>query len=368
MFLARFDFYPKFDDGIRQRTASGGILAIISFLTMVILFYLRFDAWISSPPVQRFIVDTPQLPFSEGRRVDPTRLPKMDINFDIFMKHLPCSYLSIDIIDSIKETDNSVEGRVRMERFDSLGNPIFAKPHPKNEEPPPADYCGPCYSMKSGCCNTCKEVRKAFKAKRKPLPPIASIEQCAREGFLDELKAMVNESCRIHGSVEVHQHPGTFHVAPGDTYDAADSESFGKLGVNVTQFNMSHKINHFSIGVPRNRGFYPLDGRTENQKKSGIMKMHYFIRAVPIGLGGRKFSISASSYQNYRSSHSTKFPGIFFSYDISPIAVVEESKRSVMEFLVEISAILGGVFSIASFIDAMAFRCLPTDEYLTKTE
>ena len=39
MFLAEFDFYPKFSDDVRQRTKSGGILALISFALMIILFF-----------------------------------------------------------------------------------------------------------------------------------------------------------------------------------------------------------------------------------------------------------------------------------------------------------------------------------------
>lgn len=367
MFLAEFDFYPKVVDDVRQRTESGGLLAITSFATMLLLFYLRFDAWLTAPPIQRFVVDAPDLPLDSGRRIDPSQLPKMDVNFDIFFYHVPCSYASAEVIDIIKERDSSAEGRVRMERFNASGSPIFAKPHPKHEAPPPAGYCGPCYGAREGCCNTCKEVRKAFKQTRSVLPPIASIEQCTREGFFDELKAMVNESCRVHGSIEVHQHPGTLHVGPGDTYSDTDSEVFAKLGLDVGSFNLSHRINHFSLGLPRDGGFFPLDGRIERQAHSGIMKMHYFVRAVPVGLGRRTFSISVSSYQNYRGNGSTKFPGVFFAYQISPVSVVEERSRSLIEFLIELSSILGGVFSIASFIDLVAFRCAP-DPYLMKAE
>ena len=368
MFLAEFDFYPKFSDDVRQRTKSGGILALISFALMIILFYLRFDAWFNSPPEQHFVVDAPDLPFSAGRRIDPARLPKMDVNFDVFFYHVPCSYVSADVMDIIKESDSSAEGRDRMERFDASGSPIFAKPHPKNEAPPPAGYCGPCYEVGDGCCNTCKDVRRAFKRARRPLPPIASIEQCRREGFMDELRAMINESCRVHGSIEVHQHPGTLHIGPGDSYSEDDSKVFADLGVDVKAFNLTHKINHFSIGLPRDRGIFPLDGRLETQQKQRVMKMHYFVRAVPIGLGRRTFSISVSSYQNYRGNSTTKFPGIFFAYDISPVSVIEEATRSVIPFLVEMSGILGGVFSIASFIDLMAYRCMPLDPVLMKAE
>jgi hypothetical protein len=291
----------------------------------------------------------------------------MDINFDILLHHLPCSYLHIDVIDVIKESDDTAQGRVRMERFDIDGHPVLEKPHPEVEATPPDNYCGSCYSLKPGCCNTCKDVRRAFKEKHRPLPPIATIEQCAREGLVDWLKAMVNESCRVHGSLAVHLHPGTFHVAPGESQEA-DSSSYEKLGVDIGLLNLSHTINHFSIGLPQRNGHYPLDGTKQIQEKEGKLKMYYFVRAVPIGTGAKHFSIGVSSYQNYRGNLSKKFPGIFFAYDISPISVVEQSDRPVMEFFVEISAILGGVFAIATFLDAIAFRCCSGLPKLPKAE
>jgi hypothetical protein len=176
---------------------------------------------------------------------------------------------------------------------------------------------------------------------------------------------MMNESCRVFGALAVHQYPGTFHVAPGDH---EHSDAYERLGIDPGSFNLSHKVNHFSLGLPHDSGFFPLDGTTQIQQKEGRLKMYYFVRAVPLGLGTRKFSIGVTAYQNYRGNHSTKFPGVFFSYDISPISVVEESRRSVVEFLVEISAILGGVFAIATFIDALAFRCVPDMPALPKAE
>jgi hypothetical protein len=294
----------------------------------------------------------------------------MDINFDILMHHLPCSYLHIDVIDIIKESDDTVQGRVRMERFDEAGNPISEKPHPEKEVTPPPDYCGSCYSLKPGCCNTCKDVRRAFKEKHRPLPPIATIEQCTREGYTDWLKSMVNESCRVHGSLSVHLHPGTFHVAPGDAQEAGSghADAYEKLGVDIGMLNLSHTINHFSLGLPQRNGHYPLDGTKQIQAREGRLKMYYYVRAVPVGSGAKYFSIGVSSYQNYRGNLSTKFPGIFFAYDISPISVVEEYERSIMEFFVEVSAILGGVFAIATFIDAIAFRCFSGMVSLPKTE
>ena len=364
MRIQQFDLFPKFSDDVREQTYSGGILAIISFLIMIILFILRFQSWASAPPKQQFIVSKTILPL-KGSILDPEHLPKMDINFDIFMYHLPCSYLHIDVLDVIKEEDETYQGRVKYQRFSPNGDPILSKPFPKEEEPPPADYCGPCYMMKSGCCNTCKEVRKAFKAKRRPLPPIATIEQCAREGYIDELRKMINESCRVYGSLTVHRHPGIFHIAPGDDTDP-DGRAYEKIGVNMETINMSHTINQFSMGIVENsNSFLPLNGHHEIQIKDGRLKMLYFIRAVPLGIDGRKFSISSTWYQNYRSNSSKKFPGVFFQYDISPISVITSDKPSVIIFLTEVAAILGGVFSIATFVDQILYRIIPDNDSLS---
>jgi hypothetical protein len=174
----------------------------------------------------------------------------------------------------------------------------------------------------------------------------------------------------VHGSLAVHQHPGTFHVAPGDSYSSKNghADAYAKLGVDIGSFNLSHKINHFSIGLAQTKGYFPLDGTAQVQAKEGRLKQYYFVRAVPIGIGGRQFSIGVSSYQNYRGNHTTKFPGVYFSYDVSPITVVEVADLSFVNFLVEISAILGGVFAIATFLDAILSKCLFTEQTLPKTE
>jgi len=355
------DLFPKFGDDIRQKTSSGGILAVLSFLIMGIFFSMRFDAYFYSPISHEFVINSFSLPFSSGRVVDPSKLPKMDINFDIHLRNLPCAYIHVDVIDTIKESDLNAEGRVRMERYDKDGELINMKHFPKTEKPPPANYCGPCYSMKSGCCNTCKEVRQAFKSKARPLPPIATIEQCTREGYDQELRAMINESCRVHGTLTVHRFPGTFHIAPGDSIEGGGEHdvAYERLGLNITDFNLTHEIKHFSIGIPLKNGFFPIDNTLEVQKHKGRMKMFYYIRAVPYGESGNSFSIGVSKYQNYRGNHSKKYPGVFFSYDISPIGIVQGEKPSLLLFLSDIMSILGGVFAIATFVDSVVFHCLP---------
>ncbi|KAK8852906.1 Endoplasmic reticulum-Golgi intermediate compartment protein 3 [Tritrichomonas musculus] len=356
-FIRLLDFYPKFRDDFAQKTTTGGILAITSFVSMTALFACLYRNYLQPPINQYFFVPSPSLPFKTGRKIDPDNLPKMSINFDIFLYHLPCSFLQVNSIDIIKESDDSIEGRLKMERFDSNRNKIAEKHFPKeNKNDNPKDYCGSCYGIKEGCCNTCYDVRKAFKKKNKPPPPIASIEQCTKDGYLEKLKEMKDESCRVYGSLQVHQHPGSIHFGIGD--ESQMNEIYEKIGINITEINISHKITSFHIGNQSHaNGFYPLDNSNQIQGKNGRAKFYYFLRIVPIGLNSNSFSFGVSQYQHYRKNTSNKFPGVFFNYDISPISVYKDSKKSLINFLVEVSAILGGVFAIASFADSLIFRC-----------
>src|ERR1700733_2742123 len=57
-----------------------------------------------------------------------------------------------------------------------------------NYDPPPEDYCGPCYGGKSpnenGCCNTCQEVRDAYQANGWAIGDYNAMEQCVREQYI----------------------------------------------------------------------------------------------------------------------------------------------------------------------------------------
>lgn len=369
-FIKKWDIFPKFDDDMRHRTNSGGIIAVFSVIAMVSLFIMRYEAWANAPPQQKFVVDTPQLPFKTGRIIDPDRLPKMDINFDIKMHKLACAYLHVDVIDKIKESDQSIESHIRMERYDEKGNPIIKKAYPKNQQVKvDPGYCGSCFGQKSGCCNTCKEVRKAFKMNNKPLPPVLTIPQCVQENWTQELKEMKNEACRVHGTITVHRSPGTFHIAPGESInrDGEHDHFYDDMGIDIDRLNLSHTINHFSVGMPTSKSYYPLDGHKELQRSTGKMKMMYYVRIVPINEHGKEFSFGASSYQNYRNANSTKYPGVFFSYDVSPIGIVSVPKSSFIDLVTELMSILGGVFAIATFADLLSFRCI-SEDFLPKSE
>ena len=50
-------------------------------------------------------------------------------------------------------------------------------------------------------------------------------------------------------------------------------------------------------------------------------------------------------------------PGVFFNYDLSPIMVLKtEHRRSFLHFLTSVCAIVGGVFTVASLVDATIYH------------
>ena len=65
--------------------------------------------------------------------------------------------------------------------------------HP-DTSPLPEGYCGSCYGAETAegqCCNTCEEVRQAYRVKGWVMPDYVSVEQCQREGYQDDLLSVV---------------------------------------------------------------------------------------------------------------------------------------------------------------------------------
>lgn len=78
-----------------------------------------------------------------------------------------------------------------------------------------------CYgaeTVEQPCCNTCEEVREAYRKKGWAFNNPHGIAQCIREGWTDKLKEQVNEGCRAHGYLEVSKVAGNFHFAPGKSF------------------------------------------------------------------------------------------------------------------------------------------------------
>jgi len=157
--------------------------------------------------------------------------------------HLPCAstsfvaeitiVLSLDVMDASGEVQTDVASTMFKTRLDGDGKVIDTAKMDVgfNYDPPPSDYCGPCYGGKppeNGCCNTCKEVRDAYQGNNWAINDYSTIEQCVREQYLllgcsdisykENLLSQSHEGCNLAGFISVNKVAGNFHVAPGRSF------------------------------------------------------------------------------------------------------------------------------------------------------
>lgn len=361
--LKRFDAYPKTLEDFRIKTFGGGAVTVISGLLMFILFVSELSFYLSTEVTPELYVDT-----SRGQ--------KLRINLDVLFPKLPCVYLSIDAMDVSGEQQIDVMHSILKRRMDVDGNPIDenaekgdlgdksheAKEILKLDE----NRCESCYGAETSdqmCCNTCEDVREAYRKKGWALSEVDNIKQCTREGWKDKLETQRNEGCLVTGHLEVNKVAGNFHFAPGKSFQqhhvhVHDLQPFGS-----TQFNLTHHIRHLSFGNEYPGITHPLDGTAVAAEETGIM-YQYFVKIVPTvyrKLNGEvvntnQFSVTKHKRVVRQVTGEHGLPGVFVLYEFSPMVVqYTENRRSFMHFLTGLCAIVGGIFTVAGLIDSMIY-------------
>ncbi|XP_074606148.1 endoplasmic reticulum-Golgi intermediate compartment protein 3-like isoform X1 [Acropora palmata] len=378
--LKRFDAYPKTLEDFRIKTFGGGAVTVISGLLMFILFVSELSFYLSTEVTPELYVDT-----SRGQ--------KLRINLDVLFPKLPCVYLSIDAMDVSGEQQIDVMHSILKRRMDVDGNPIDenaekgdlgdksheAKEILKLDE----NRCESCYGAETSdqmCCNTCEDVREAYRKKGWALSEVDNIKQCTREGWKDKLETQRNEGCLVTGHLEVNKVAGNFHFAPGKSFqqhhvhvailrlnsggniiklNMHDLQPFGS-----TQFNLTHHIRHLSFGNEYPGITHPLDGTAVAAEETGIM-YQYFVKIVPTvyrRLNGEvvntnQFSVTKHKRVVRQVTGEHGLPGVFVLYEFSPMVVqYTENRRSFMHFLTGLCAIVGGIFTVAGLIDSMIYH------------
>ncbi|KAK2584459.1 hypothetical protein KPH14_006835 [Odynerus spinipes] len=254
--LRQLDVHPKVREeaDILIRTFSGAIVTIISTIIMGILFLSEVNYYL-----------TPTL--SEELFVDTSRGSKLRINLDIIVPTLSCDLLSIDAMDTTGEQHLQIEHNVFKRRLDLSGKPIedpqktnitdtkvLGKTTEKTVTNTTVETCGDCYGAaneESGikCCNTCEDVRKAYKDRQWAFPVPSTIKQCQNDKSVEKMKHAFTQGCQIYGYMEVNRVGGSFHIAPGDSFSFNHVHVHDVQPYTSSQFNMTHKIRHLSFGL-----------------------------------------------------------------------------------------------------------------------
>lgn len=59
--------------------------------------------------------------------------------------------------------------------------------------------------MTDRCCNSCDDVREAYRRRGWAFKNADTIEQCQREGFTQKMQEQRNEGCQVYGVLEVNK-------------------------------------------------------------------------------------------------------------------------------------------------------------------
>ncbi|XP_020250816.1 endoplasmic reticulum-Golgi intermediate compartment protein 3-like isoform X2 [Asparagus officinalis] len=360
------DAYPKIDQDFYKRTRSGGLVTIFSLIVIAFLFLLEIRLYLYSGTETQLVVDT-----SRGER--------LRVNFDVTFPLLRCSLIAVDTMDISGEQHYDIRHDILKKRLDNHGNVIASRQDgvgaPKIEKPLQRHggrldhnetYCGSCYGAEvadDDCCNSCEEVREAYRKKGWGLSNPELIDQCTREGYFNQIKEEEGEGCNINGFVDVSKVAGNFHFAAGKSLHHNQDLISDLLDVQLGNHNITHKINKLSFGEEFPGVVNPLDGaKWTHHTSSGIYQ--YFIKVVPTvytDLTGNKIQSNQFSvtehFRDDNNVHPKPPPGVYFIYDFSPIKVIyTEGKVSFLHFLTNICAIIGGVFTVAGIIDSFIYH------------
>ncbi|KAI7991025.1 Endoplasmic reticulum-Golgi intermediate compartment protein 3 [Camellia lanceoleosa] len=364
--LRHLDAYPKINEDFYSRTLSGGVITVVSSIAILLLFFSELRLYLHTVTETKLVVDT-------------SRGETLHINFDVTFPSIPCSILSLDAMDISGEQHLDIRHDIFKKRIDSHGNVIEVRQEgigaPKIEKPlqrhggrleKDEKYCGSCFGAEMSdddCCNSCEEVREAYRKKGWGMTNPDLIDQCKREGFVQKIKDEEGEGCNIHGSLEVNKVAGNFHFALGKSFHQSNVHLNELLAFQNDMYNISHKINKLAFGDYFPGVVNPLDGvQWVHETPNGMYQ--YFIKVVPTiytNVRGRTIQSNQFSVtEHFKGSEIGRFQsphGVYFFYDLSAIKVtVTEAHTPFLHFLTHLCAIIGGIFTVAGIVDSFVYH------------
>ncbi|EGV62523.1 ER-derived vesicles protein erv46 [Yamadazyma tenuis] len=388
--LLSLDAFAKTVEDARVKTASGGIITLVSITIVLFLIrneYLDYTSIITRPELV----------------VDRDINQKLDITLDISFPSIPCSMINLDILDVSGNVELDIlQNGFQKYRILSSGEEVLMKNAPLIDSTPlevmakgldkPEDAehtpCGDCYGSlpqdrKQYCCNNCETIRRAYAAKVWAFYDGENIKPCEDEGYVKAIQSEIfnNEGCRVKGTTQINRISGNLHFAPGASFTEPsrhvhDLSLYNKF---PDRFNFDHTINHLSFGKDPEtnantdkKTLHPLDGETRNLKE----KYHlysYFLKVVSTRyeylqeklkapLETNQFSaiyhdrpIKGGKDEDHQHTLHARggLPGLYFYFDISPLKIInkEQYSKTWSGFVLGVISSIAGVLMIGSLLD-----------------
>lgn len=362
--IRKFDAYPKTLEDFRIKTFSGAAVTVVSAVIITVLFLSELNYYLT-------------LEITEELFVDVSRGEKLRINIDVTFPKVSCEFLSIDAMDVSGEQQINLDHNIYKRKLDETGKAIQKPEKEKVGESKSLNVtalptlsptrCESCYGAEvppRNCCNTCEEVREAYRIRGWAFPDSENIAQCKREGWSEKIESLDKEGCQIFGYLEVNRVAGNFHIAPGRTFTQHHVHIHDLQPFAAGQFNLTHNIRHLSFGRNIPGKTNPLDG-TEQVADKGAMMFQYYVKIVPTmytRVNGQVFQSNQFAVTRHQKQVSTVFgdqglPGLFVIYELAPLMVkYSEKHKPFFHFLTSVCAIVGGVFTVAGMIDSAIYH------------
>jgi len=276
---------------------------------MILLFLNELINFMTNKTSSRMYVDV-------NRGAD-----KLKVNLDIDIDHIPCDLLAILTADALGERSTDIKGEITKSRLDKKGRALDIKNY---------------------------EIR---------------------EPNYDKIKTeMANdEGCNLKGHFFVDAVPGSFLITSG--YYGNIVQRMAAEG--ILKINAQHRINQISFGETTQRyqiwsnfgkniaklSFTLNDIKKKYEQLTSVYQ--YYLKIVPTKYITYKNEINdyQYTYNSYAEKGIHEMPSMHFRYDLSPITVEYKLyKETIMNFLINVFAILGGVFTVTGIIDAIIHK------------
>jgi len=356
--LKRFDLYRKVPRDLTEATLSGAGVSFVTLLIGSYLFVSEFHTYLQTTWESEM--------FIEQSKTEE----KLQINIDVTLPQMPCELLSFDAQDVMGSHEVDAHGHLFKERLSPTGEVISKE-----------DIQTSHYGASAGLTR-----HYSFGYDNQDV---------------DRIKKMIHsgEGCRVAGYVKVNKVPGNVHLS---TY--SHSYLFGSLYQETRNMNISHKVNHLSFGIDTDISYVtqhfagtgvvnPLDGMqqivvapppTTTTTTTRDQRDPYGFGYGSMGLSGFGGNVNSAIFEYYTkvvpttyvplnrppvhvyqfTANSNKIanqqmPSLYFRYDFAPVTVrYKETSQSFSHFLVQVCAVIGGVFTIAGLVDALLHRSI----------
>lgn len=360
--LSSIDAYAKTSKDVKLKTLTGALLTIGSFCLTLLLVGMEF-------------YDFFKVRQSHFVSVDATKSGNLEISFEIDFPHAPCALINIDIMDYSGLRHSNISSSIEKTRLNaagkSLGSYSVAQENINITKTNHQDFLS-CHGAREGDCNSCEDLRKAFKDADMDFTPVyQTAKQCIQERYLDRVREAATEGCRVKGSIKGQKYAGNFHFSPGVAFDKDGMHGHLVDGLENVEFNFTHTIKSLRFGDHDPTIKSPLENESKHTN-SRDTRFSYHLRLVSSTLkdgtkaASKAKTSSASSIEAFEYSAtqnvtevgtSRGVTGIVFHYEISPMKIERSHyRKSFTELLINILSIVGGVYAVSSIIDAILFK------------